>query len=170
MLEKYKVKLLKEEISESEKELKELFLSEKDLRKRERLQLLYLLKSDSVESITHAGKILGKYHQALRFWCNKYREGGLNRLLERETSDGRPAAIQGEALEKLKQELSKESGFKSYYAIQKWIKENLGIEMPYKTVFSLCHDKLGAGPKVCRPLNPKQNKENFESFKKTSGK
>ena len=160
------MRLKKEEIIEKESLLKELFLNEKDIRKRERLQMLHLFKLENAKSINQACQILGKYRETIRKWCKKYREGGLENLIDIEKPSGRNPVIQGENLEKLIKELSKESGFKSYYKIQAWIKENLGIEMPYKTVFSLCHDKLGASPKVCRPLNPKQNKGNFESFKK----
>ena len=153
-------------ILETEDNLKLLFINEKDTRKRERLQAIYLLKIGEIKRITKLSKVLGKDRTTIGNWFRKYEKSGLDGLLERKTSLGRPSAINKENLAKLKNKLSQSEGFKSYSHIKVWILEELGIEMKYKAVFRLCHQVLHASPKVSRPKNPKQNIEDVEAFKK----
>ena len=154
------------EIVETEDYLKNLVLNETDTRKKERLQVIYLIKTREITKIVKLSKIILKDRRTIGIWIKKYQEFGLDRLLERNTSEGRPSQITDENLLKLKDKLSNTEGFKSYKTIKIWILEEFEQDLPYKTVFRICHDKLGASPKVSRPKNPKQDPEKLEEFKK----
>jgi transposase len=154
------------EITEKEEDLKNLLLNEKDIRVKERLQVIYLIKTKEVTKISKLSKIIIRDRGTIRIWIKKYQESGLSGLLKRDTSLGRPSALKKEEISKLNEKLSESVGFKSYIEIQNWIAEKLGVKMKYKAVFKLCHNKLGASPKVSRPMNPKQDIEKAETFKK----
>jgi len=154
------------EIKEKSEYLKELLLNEKDLRIKERIQFIYLIKIGEISKIVKASKILVRDRRTLGDWIKKYEKSGLEYLLERKTSNGRPSPLNEEQLDKLRVKLSQPEGFKSYGDIGAWILEELGVDIPYKTVFNICYYKLGASPKVSRPKNPKQDPEKLEEFKK----
>ena len=80
-------------IHESEAELKKLLRKEKTGSGKERIQLLYLLKSQRAKTITQASELLGRHRVTLQDWLAKYRRGGLESLLGRGTSPGRPRKI-----------------------------------------------------------------------------
>ena len=101
-------------------------------------------------------------------WRTKYLSGGLEGVLVRGTSPGRTPQVQGEALVRLKARLSDSEGFGSYQQIGRWVKEELDITLKPKTLYHLCHYKLGATAKVARPRNPKQDEQAVAALKETS--
>jgi transposase len=74
-------------ISESKAELKKLLITQKTGVNKERIQLLYLLKTEQVATVTAAAKIIGRNRVTAQDWMSKYRAGGIERLLERKTLD-----------------------------------------------------------------------------------
>ena len=62
-------------IQETEAELKQLLRKEKTGAGKERIQLLYLLKSQKVTTITQASELLGRHRVTLQDWLAKYRQG-----------------------------------------------------------------------------------------------
>ena len=50
---------------------------------KERIQLLYLLKSQKAKTITQASEFLGRHRVTVQDWLAKYRQGGLENLLGR---------------------------------------------------------------------------------------
>lgn len=154
-------------IRESEAELKKLLRKEKTGSGKERIQLLYLLKSQKAPTITEAAEILGRHRVTLQDWLAKYRQGGLPSLLGRATSPGRPRKIPVWAEKALAKRLEESEGFESYSAICQWLQTNLGIKAKYKTVHSLVYYRLQASPKIARPQSLEQSEERLEAFKKT---
>ena len=155
------------DIVESEEELKQLLRKEKTGSGKERIQLLYLLKSQKAKTITQASELLGRHRVTLQDWLAKYREGGRESLLKRASSPGRPKKIPAWAEKALAKRLEEAEGFESYSAICQWLETNLGITAKYKTVHSLVYYKLKASPKIARPQSLEQSKERLEAFKKT---
>lgn len=153
-------------IVEKEDYLRDLYLKEKDLRVKERLHFIYLLKSLDNPKLVDLSKLLAKDRGTLRYWLNKYNYGGLKELINRNTSQGRPNVINNDNLLKLKDKLSEPEGFKSYDEIRIWLKKELNIEITYADIFRTCNKVLKASPKVPRPKNSKQNKDLVEDFKK----
>ncbi|WP_416209682.1 helix-turn-helix domain-containing protein [Microcystis aeruginosa] len=62
------------EISESEVELKELLRQEKTGSRKERIQVLYLLKTKKAKTVTEAAEILGRNRVTVQDWLGKYPE------------------------------------------------------------------------------------------------
>jgi hypothetical protein len=88
-------------------------------------------------------------------------------MLEIRVPPGRARAIPTWAERALAKRLQEPEGFESYGAIQEWLKTNLGIIAPYKTVHKLVHYRLRSSPKVPRPVSVEQSQEQLSAFKKT---
>lgn len=65
------------EIRESEAELKELLRQEKTGSGKERIQVLYLLKTKKAKTVTEAAEMIGRNRVTVQDWVGKYRQGGL---------------------------------------------------------------------------------------------
>ncbi len=153
-------------IKEDEENLLQLLKKEKNGRKKERLQFLYVLKTGQIRYIKDAVKLFGRNRNTYGDWVGKYESGGLKELLSIERGPGRQGNIQGENLKKLKARLSEPEGFNSYKDISAWMEKECGIKLPPKKLFYTCKIKLKASPKVARPSNPRQDSEEVEAFKK----
>ena len=122
------------EIQESSVDLKILLANQKTASGKERVQFLYLLKSQANLSIQQAAELLGRHRVTLQKWARRYREGGLEGLLEHKKKSGRPSRLTDSAGEALKARLEQAEGFGSYEEIQEWLKREHGIEACYSTV------------------------------------
>lgn len=89
---------------------------------KERIQALYLLRSQQVKTITELAKILGRGRITLQRWLKLYREGGISNLLIEKQKTGRPRIINQKVIERLEKELEQPEGFKSYKEIHEYIK------------------------------------------------
>jgi transposase len=156
------------EIAETEEELKKLLSQQRTGYRKERLQQLYLLKTKKAQSVTEAASLLGRNRVTLQDWLQKYREGGLEELLCKKVSTGRPREIPSSLEKALENELKCPEGFNIYGEICQWLEERLGREVKYKTVHQLVHYRLKASPKIARPKSQQQIPERLEAFKKTA--
>ena len=154
------------EIKETLDELKKLLRVQKKASDKERIQLLYLLKSEQAQTITTAASLLGRNRVTAQKWLSRYRQGGMENLLRHKPRPGRKQSIPLWAQKALEKKLQQEEGFKSYHEICQWLSSKLGIESNYKTVHKLVHYRLGASPKVPRPSSSKKSEEKVVAFKK----
>ncbi|PPS38787.1 helix-turn-helix domain-containing protein [Chroococcidiopsis sp. TS-821] len=155
------------EIAESVEDLKQLLRAQKSASDKERIQLLYLLKSEQAKTVQAAAELLGRHRVTVQEWLRLYRQGGLVGLLTRKPCLGRQHSIPQWAQDALSQRLQQEEGFNSYGEICQWLENQLGIVSPYKTVHQLVHYRLKASPKVARPVSAQQSPEQVETYKKT---
>jgi transposase len=155
------------EIAESEAELKHLLRIQKTASDKERIQLLYLLTTQQAKTVQAAASLLGRHRVTAQKWLGLYRKGGLTGLLEHTPHTGRKHSIPGWAQEALRKRLQDREGFNSYGEICRWLKSQLGIESPYKTVHKLVRYRLKASPKVARPMSVDNTDERVEAYKKT---
>ena len=155
------------DISESEEELKHLLRIQKTASTKERIQLLYLLKSGQAQTVDQAASLLGRHRVTLQNWLKRYRQGGLDALLERKTAPGRQQSIPQWVQDALSKRLAQSEGFNSYGEICQWLETQLGISAPYKTVHKLVHYRLGASPQVAHPQSVDNTDERVETYKKT---
>lgn len=173
---------LKLEITETAAYLEKSLKQAKSGIRKERLQMLWWLKTGQVKEHQELSRRLGRGHSTITRWLHSYRTGGLSQLLEVKTPPGAEPKIQGEALEKLKQRLDSPEGFSSYRAIVDWLEQECGLEVKYDTVNRFVREKLKAKLKVPRPQSLKQvdgtgwhftqeysqlNSENFQQFLNT---
>lgn len=156
------------EIHQSEDELKQMLGQQKTASDKERIQLLYLLKSGQVKRVQDAAPIMGRNRVTLQKWLSRYRAGGLAQLLEKKARPGRPRVIPSWAEEALQKRLQERQGFDRYQEICDWLEIHLGISAKYKTVHQLVHYRLHASPKVPPPVSVEQSSERIEAYKKTS--
>jgi transposase len=82
--------VVKIEIRETEEELKALLKKEKDVACYEKLQVLYWLKTQTVETVLSAAVRLGKHRTTIQRWLSSYRSGGIEELLLQKPRSVRP--------------------------------------------------------------------------------
>ncbi len=155
------------EISETADYLEKTLKQAKSGTQKERLLMLWWIKTGQVSQRQDLNQRLGRSPATLTRWLATYRNGGLSALLEEKKAPGASPKIQGEALEKLKQRLASEEGFSSYGAIVEWLKQECGLDLKYDTVNRFVREKLKAKLKVPRPQSLKQVSGAIEQFKKT---
>lgn len=160
--------IYKLEIQESVDDLKQLQRQQKTASGKERIQLLYLLKTQQARTVQDAARLLGRHRVTLQEWLQSYRQQGLDGLLERKTRSGRPRAIPAWAEVALQKRLQEVQGFESYQEICDWLETQLGVQAKYKTVHQLVHYRLHSSPKIPRPVSVEQSLERIEAYKKTS--
>ena len=160
-------RVFKFEVIESLETLEALLKQEKDVRQRERLQFLYWHKTGQAKTRQALGKLLNRSQFAIGQWIDTYRARGLQGLLHLNYRGGNLApSIPVEIQWQLKEKLAQPEGFASYQAIQVWLKETQGLEVPYSTVFGTVKYRLGAHPNVPRPYAVDDDPDAVEEFKK----
>lgn len=157
---------LEVEIAESELELEAAIKGALTASSKERLQMLYWLKTGQVKSRQEIAQRLVRDEATITRWVRKYKDGGISRLLQVKKAPGKTPLMNEEVLFKLKQRLKDPQGFHSYVEIQQWISQEFGIEIAYKTVYQIVHYQLKAKLKVPRPQSIKQHPESQSHFKK----
>lgn len=156
---------IKIEIKESAEELRRLYHCETDKRKAERLQFLYLLKTQKVTSLTEATNLLMYHRHTYASWVNKYEQGGLEELLRREQPGGMRPNVTAE-LKKLLDEHLEKDGFSSYKEAYAFMQEH-GFPSSYDAAMKYLKKYHNTRLKTSRPRHIKQDQEALESFKKT---
>lgn len=159
---------LKLEITQSAEYLEKSLKQAKSAAQKERLQMLWWLKTGQVSQHQELSQRLGRSPACVTRWLSEYRKGGLPQLLTIKTAPGAQPKIAGAALEKLKARLNAE-GFGSYGEIVEWLKQECGLVLKYNTVNRFVRQTLKAKLKVPRPVSAKQAPEAIEGFKKTFG-
>ena len=144
------------EITESVEDLKGLLRQAKKKHEIQRLNMLYLLKSGQAKNRSQVAKHLGVDRTSVGTWLAAYETGGLEKLLERGYAPGRTPILTEQQQEVLRKALENPEGFHSYVQIQEYIAETCGVEMNYKAVYAMVHDKWGAKLKVPRSSHEKK--------------
>lgn len=124
---------------------------------KERIQLLYLLKSGHAESVSHAAEILGRGRVTLQRWLAKYEENGIDGLLYRQPRVGRLCQIPQTAQQQLVERLKSSEGFESYGEIQQWLEQQYNHQISYKGIHKHVRYRLNAKPKRPRPVSTQQD-------------
>lgn len=158
---------LKIEIHESAEYLEKSLRHACSASQKERLQMLWWLKSGQVNQHQELGHRLGRDGSTISRWLAKYRQGGLSELLKEKSSPGKPWEIEAEMLAQLKARLQQSEGFKSYGEIQQWLEQQFDKVVNYKTVYNTVRYRLNAKLKVPRPQSLKQDEASVNLFKKT---
>jgi transposase len=114
------------EISESEAELKELLGQEKTGSGKERIQVLYLLRTKKAKTVTEATEMIGRNRVTVQDWLGKYRQGGLEKILSKKVSTGRPRKVPQWAKKALEKRLKEKQGFDIQVEICEWLEKKWG--------------------------------------------
>lgn len=156
------------EIAQSEEELRQRLQTTRLASQKEKLQMLWWLKSGQVKEQQEISNRLGRDTSTVTRWLQKYRSGGLSSLLEIKKAPGAKRKINDAALASLKRELETGPGFSSYGAIVEWLKQEHEQDIEYGTVYAWVRYRFGAKLKVPRPQSYKQDEELISEFKKNS--
>ena len=154
------------EIQESSEHLKALMHVQTSAMAKERLQVLYLLKSSQATDITEAARLVGRDRTTVQRWMLKYKGGGIEKMIAERTGQGRKRTIPTQVSSALEEELAKREGFKSYGEIQDWLQREHDLEVRYGTVHLHVRYRLGAKLKHPRPVSVKQDEQAVVLFKK----
>ena len=159
--------VVKIEIRETEEERKALLRREKDAHRHEKLQVLYWLKTQTVETVLSAAVRLGKHRTTIQRWLSSYRKGGIEELLLQKSRSGRPRIMNHETVERLSKELQEPEGFSSYKEVHQWLTSCCEVKVAYRTVHQWARYRLKGKLKVPRPVSENQKAGAIEEFKKT---
>jgi transposase len=144
-------------ISERAGELKQRLRHEQDGHKKPRLQMLYLLASGQAHSRQDVAHLLGVHRNTIGRWLALYATGGVNALLALYVPAGKPVSLAPAVLASLEQALRRPEGFASYEALRQWVRHTHGVEVKYKTLYTLVRTRFRAKLKVPRPSHTKKS-------------
>ncbi|MDF5715083.1 MAG: helix-turn-helix domain-containing protein [Rhizonema sp. NSF051] len=152
---------------QSEEELKKRLQTANIANQKEKLQMVWWIKSGQVKEQLEIGKRLAKDTSTVTRWLQRYRSGGLYELLSIKKAPGAKRKIHNAAIAALEEELKTGKGFSSYGAIVEWLKFEHELEIEYATVYAWVRYRLGAKLKVPRPQSHKQDEKLVSELKKT---
>lgn len=130
-------------IKESISELKILIHTQTTIGKRNKLQALYLVKTEQCSYLSDVAKLLLVHRTTISKWFSIYQKYGLRELLEnsRKQKSGRKSFIDDCIVEEL-QKLLKRNYFQSYREVQSWLQNNYQLCVEDYIVYNLVHYRL----------------------------
>ena len=137
--------------------LKERLQHEHDGHKKPRLQMLYLLVSQQAHTRQAVARLLGVHRNTISRWLATYAAGGLEALLATYIPLGKPASLAPAVLASLEQALRRPEGFASYEVLRQWVRRTHGVEVKYKTLYTLVRTRFQTKLKVARPSHTKKS-------------
>lgn len=143
-------------IKETAEELREMLKTERNSKRQNRLQALYLIVTKQARSRGQIASMLGKNRNTISDWLSLYETAGLEKLVDIYKPSGAPTKISEAALEDIKAILGSEKGTRTYKEIHQLVETRHGIKIHYSNVHHLVRYKLEAKAKVPRPSNPKK--------------
>lgn len=144
-------------ITESADALHQRMKQEKDLKKRQRLQALYLVASGHAHHRQEIAELLGVHRHSVAAWLDGYATGGLDQMLGYQVPrPPRRQRITAAALTALQEKLQDPHGFAGYHQIRAWLAEEHQVTLAYASVHALVRYKLHAKPQRPRPSHAKK--------------
>ncbi|AFZ55151.1 helix-turn-helix domain-containing protein [Cyanobacterium aponinum UTEX 3222] len=132
-------------IIESIATLKTLLNEQKTSDNFQKIQVLYLLKSKQVKTITEVAQIVGKHRVTIQWWLRCYQQEGIQKFLrdkKDKNSGGRKSIISDSVIKILTKKLRETPDFKTYKDIQHWLNQEFQIQVSYDVVYYLVRKKL----------------------------
>jgi transposase len=138
--------------------LQERLRHERDPKRKPRLPLLVLLKSAQGTSRGQAAAHLALHRNTVAVWLRRDRDGGLEAFLtyQEAAAPAGQKTLPPAVFEQLKRRLATSTGFASYLDIQRWLREEFALAVPYKTLHGIVHSQLKAKLKRPRPRHAKK--------------
>lgn len=143
-------------VKETAEELRETLKTERNSKRQNRLQALYLIVTGQARSRGKVSRMLGKNRNTISDWLSLYESEGLEKLLEIYHPSGAKTKISEAALAEIKAILGTEKGSRTYKEIHQMVVNKHHIKIHYSNVHHLVRYKLEAKAKVPRPANPKK--------------
>jgi transposase len=143
-------------ITEHAADLKQRLQREHNSHTQRRLQMLYLLASRQAHERQEVAQLLGVHRNTIGRWLALYAAGGLAALLATYVPAGKPVSLAPDVLACLEQALRRPEGFASYEALRQWVARTHGVQIKYKTLYTLVRTRFRTKLKVPRPSHTKK--------------
>ena len=145
-------------IVEDADDLRHQLHAERDAERKRRLHALVLIATGQAHTRCAVADHLAVHRHTVARWLNRYRDGGLDALLAREKPGPSPGqrTLPEPVLDALLTRIQDPVGFAGYHAVQAWLHDEFGLDVPYKSVYTLIRYRLKAKLKVPRPEHPKK--------------
>jgi transposase len=153
------------EIREDFDYIKQRYQSEKHPRKKQRLFMLYLLKSQQAKTMQEVAFLLALGRNTIGQWLARYEKEGINGLLDIRTHPNRPQLTPPAVMEQLQEKLRTPHGFRSYKEIWQWLRDDCQLNITYKTTHNLVRYRLKAKLKVPRKSHIKKDQKKRKTTK-----
>jgi transposase len=101
-------------------------------------------------------RLLGVHRNTIGRWLALYAAGGLEALLATYVPAGKPVSLTPAVLASLAQALDRPEGFASYEALRQWVRRTHGVEVKYKTLYTIVRTRFKTRLKVARPTHTKK--------------
>jgi transposase len=124
--------------------LKERLQHVRDSHKQPRLHMLYLLATRQARDRQEVARLLGVHRNTISRW------------LATSAPPGKPVSLAPAVLASLEQALRRPEGFASYEALRQWVRQTHGVEVKYKTLYTLVRTRFKTKLKVARPSHTKK--------------
>jgi transposase len=144
-------------ITDHADDLKQRLQRERNGHRRPRLQMLYLLASGQAHTRQQLAHLLGVHRNTIGRWLALYAVGGLEVLLQTYVPAGKRVSLAPQVLASLEQVLRRAEGFASYEALRQWVRRTHGVEVKYKTLYTLVRTRFHTKLKVARPSHTKKS-------------
>jgi transposase len=115
------------------------------------------LASGQAHTRQDVAQLLGVHRNTIGRWLAIYAAGGLPALLATYVPAGKPVSLAPDVLTSLAQVLHRAEGFASYEALRQWLRHTHGVEVQYKTLYTLVRVRFKAKLKVARPRHTKKS-------------
>lgn len=129
-------------ILESVEILKKLLEQQKTVDRFQKVQVLYLLKSGKIKTITEVAQVVGRHRVTVQYWLKCYQQEGIEGLLKNKKRGGRNSLIPPSVVAILSRELANNPSFTSYKDIQIWLEQKFQLQVSYDVVYYLVRKKL----------------------------
>lgn len=137
-------------------------------RQVKKLECLIALKLKKFTTLDEVARSVGANPSSLDIWLKKYREEGLDALLEKETRQRNSNIITEEIHQGLVKRLNDpRDSFSGFWDAQQWVTEQYGVNVEYQWLWKYMTTKLGAKLKRPRKSNVKKDPMAEEAFLKT---
>jgi transposase len=146
-------------------ELYARFARERDGRRRQRLQALWLVQSG--RGVSEAARLAGVSQRSLERWLGWYRHGGVDAVLRRVPGHGARGQASRLTPEQQQTLVSQTAtgAFRTYHEARAWVEQTFGVAYTYNGMFTLLA-RLDVHPKVPRPQAAKADPAVQAAWKK----
>jgi transposase len=143
-------------IHETPEELQQLLHTESDAQRHQRVQTLSFLQTHHARTRKQVARWLGVSRNTVGRWLAAYETGGLKQMLRIAKAPGKVPLLTPAMQQALREHVAQPEGFASYKAIWRWVQQEYGVPIAYKTVHKLVRYHLRAKLKVPRKSHLKK--------------
>lgn len=155
---------IKVEWQETAEEMYQMYQMEKHLRKRQRLQFLWLVRTG--QNVQKSCQIADIGERSGQRYLNWYRQGGLAEVVGRQHGGHAPrSSFLTKAQKAALREYSKKGKVKTVWDAIKWVKDKYDIEYSYEGMRGVLK-RLRLNKKVPRPQHEKSDENAQTAWKK----